>query len=424
MKSSYEISVNGETHRVEGAGVGLVLRDFLRACGVTSVKEACEEECYGGCTVVLDERGVAGALRYRAISSCTTLLATVAGKRVLTAEGVEGLDGACEVREAVVSTGASLCGYCTPGLVMTLFEAVHRDDLLTQRDLHEQLLGNVCRCTGYQSMKAAGLKALRRLRPADVEGGDMGRRTGVFNPGVAEEAGLEGERDREEETLEGGSGEFQYVDACGGRFYRPASLSEMLVLLGQDREAVIVAGGMGTDGDLKRGESGAGLCFVSIEGVEDFKGVAESSVSWDIGAAAPLGQVRASALGRYPLVEQVLCGQSRQILNRATVGGFLLDGGLGLNEWAGVLLAMGAQVRLASADGERESGIDHLLNRDGRVRLRDGEVMVSIRVPRVKPTGGRLMAKHYRVPASGGGAEVAGCFSVLLDSKKGRVEEA
>ncbi|MEM7147837.1 MAG: FAD binding domain-containing protein [Verrucomicrobiota bacterium] len=425
LKSWYEIAVNGATLRVEGEGVGLSLRDFLRGRGVTSVKAGCEERCDGGCTVIVDEGASVGeGSRYRAIASCETLLVTLAGKRVLTAEGIGEHAGAREVREAIVSSGATLCGYCGPGVMMTLFEAVHRGDLKSHRDLHEQLAGNVCRCTGYRSMKAAGVKAVRRYRTA-ADGVSTEKPAGMFDPSVKKGEATGSGNSEEVEELEGASGEFQYADAKGGRFYRPASRAELLMLLGQHREAVLVSGGTGVGARARLGGGEAMACVISTAGVEDLRMVAETEVSWDVGAGVRLGRVRELAAGRYPLAGEVLGGYSRSDLNAGTAGGLLMGDGEGaLNEWAGVLQALGAQVRLASADGERESSVEQLLGKGGRVQVREGEVMVSLRFPRVKRGGARVMARHYRVRGVGGDVSVTGSFIVVLDSKKGKVEEA
>src|SRR5262249_52007370 len=122
-----------------------------------------EGDC-GACTVAVVEAGSDGAARCRAVVSCLLLLPMAAGLEVWTAEGIAPGTTLHPVQAAMVAHGGSPCGYCTPGVVMSLFAEHYRlggdgvDD--------EALVGNLCRCTGYVPIRAAA-RSLDAPRPGD-----------------------------------------------------------------------------------------------------------------------------------------------------------------------------------------------------------------------------------------------------------------
>ncbi len=121
------------------------LMDVLRELGLTSVKHGCGVGECGACTVLID--GIP-------VDSCLYLAVWAKGKSVRTVEG-EGANGQLTViQEAYVKEGAVQCGFCTPGLIMSstaFLENNDRDDL-TSEEIRKAHAGNLCRCTGYQTI--------------------------------------------------------------------------------------------------------------------------------------------------------------------------------------------------------------------------------------------------------------------------------
>src|SRR6516164_10755858 len=88
-------------------------------------------------------------------------LPSLAGRAVVTVEGVSSKEGKLHpVQEAMVRNYGSQCGYCTPGIVASLFEAFYRKDLNEEWQLDDQLCGNLCRCTGYRAIRDAAFDCL------------------------------------------------------------------------------------------------------------------------------------------------------------------------------------------------------------------------------------------------------------------------
>jgi len=121
-----------------------ILLDFLRDHGCYSVKRGCETSNCGLCTVLMD-----GKL----ILSCSTLLARADGKHVITLEGLQ--EEAKEFGGFLADQGAEQCGFCSPGLVISVLAMVKELKNPSDREINEYLSGNLCRCSGYMGQLRA-----------------------------------------------------------------------------------------------------------------------------------------------------------------------------------------------------------------------------------------------------------------------------
>src|SRR5688572_15215218 len=112
--------LNGETVCLDMPGAPVMLLDFLRARGLTGAKEGCAEGECGACTVVMvANRGARSA--FEPVNSCLMLLPMAAHQEIYTVEGLARDGRLAEVQAVMAAAGASQCGYCTPGFVMSLF---------------------------------------------------------------------------------------------------------------------------------------------------------------------------------------------------------------------------------------------------------------------------------------------------------------
>ena len=149
MSNAPEFVVNGERLRINELCPNTTLLEFLRSRGLTGAKEGCAEGDCGACTVIVREQAP-GKTTWRAINSCIVPAALLAGRDIVTVEGIANRGGDLHcVQRAMVEHHGSQCGYCTPGFICSLFEAYHREDLNTSWQIDDQLCGNLCRCTGY-----------------------------------------------------------------------------------------------------------------------------------------------------------------------------------------------------------------------------------------------------------------------------------
>ncbi|MBK7107218.1 MAG: FAD binding domain-containing protein [Ignavibacteriae bacterium] len=129
-----------------------VLLDYIRKDKkLTGTKEVCKEGDCGACTVLLGELTKVG-LKYKTINSCIFPIQNVDGKHVVTIEGInqENLN---IIQHEFVNQGASQCGFCTPGFIISLTGYLLNSEKLEYDEMINSVAGNICRCTGYNSIK-------------------------------------------------------------------------------------------------------------------------------------------------------------------------------------------------------------------------------------------------------------------------------
>jgi carbon-monoxide dehydrogenase small subunit len=145
------LTVNGQDHEIE-IETRTTLADCLRrGLGLTGTHIGCEHGVCGACTVLVDGRSA---------RSCLMLAVQADGSAIETIEGLKGADGAWHPLQTAFHEHHGLqCGFCTPGMLMTLVEFLREVPAPTEADVREALSGNICRCTGYQGIVAAALAA-------------------------------------------------------------------------------------------------------------------------------------------------------------------------------------------------------------------------------------------------------------------------
>jgi aerobic-type carbon monoxide dehydrogenase small subunit (CoxS/CutS family) len=156
-KQATRVTVNGKSYaRVVEAR--LTLADFLRHdLNLTGTHLGCEHGVCGACTVLVDGRST---------RSCLVFAVQVNGCDVTTVEGLAP-DGKLSVlQQAFIDNHGLQCGFCTPGMLMTLTELLREMPSPTEQDVREAITGNLCRCTGYAGIVAAALEAAERMRRA------------------------------------------------------------------------------------------------------------------------------------------------------------------------------------------------------------------------------------------------------------------
>src|SRR6185436_750920 len=136
---------------------GMVLLDFIRYHkNLKGTKIGCREGDCGACTVLVGELKE-GKLIYHAVTSCLVPLGSAAGKHIVTIEGIN-MDGLNPVQSAMDEEGATQCGFCTPGFVMSMAGYCLSDKPATGKNAIACVDGNICRCTGYKSIERAALR--------------------------------------------------------------------------------------------------------------------------------------------------------------------------------------------------------------------------------------------------------------------------
>lgn len=149
------LTVNGKSVEAE-TPVRQHLGDFLRGTlRLTGTHLGCEHGVCGACTVLLDGQ---------AVRACLLLAVQADGAALVTVEGLEADGKLHALQQAFCDQHGLQCGFCTPGMLTTLVEFLHDCPEPTDAEVRVAISGNLCRCTGYDSIVAATLQAARTLR--------------------------------------------------------------------------------------------------------------------------------------------------------------------------------------------------------------------------------------------------------------------
>ena len=359
--------LNGKATHVEGLAPTTTLLDYLRTHGCTGSKQGCAEGYCGACTVAMVDRDAHGQPTYRAINSCIALLPMFAGREVITVDGLA--DGAKlhPAQSTMVEHYGSQCGYCTPGFVVSMFEAYNRSDCQTSAKISDQLCGNLCRCTGYRPIRDAALATVAQC-------------------------GADKFKARLKQPL-AALGELDYA-ADGERFFRPTSLAALFALKAAHPAAQLVAGATEIGVELNK-KAKAFPLLISVEAVPELTQIRETPTAWRIGAGATLTHIEEALGAEFPSLQKMLSVYaSRQIRSRATLGGNIATASP-IGDSAPLLLTLDAALVLATASGERTVALQDFFVGYRKTILRADEVIREIVVPRVALAAGHTRRVDY-----------------------------
>jgi xanthine dehydrogenase small subunit len=364
MNHALEFELNGIAVSLDDASPTTTLLRYLRdEARLTGTKEGCAEGDCGACTVAVAEKTLDGTVKWRAVNSCLLLLPMVQGKHVMTVEGI-AKHGAHPAQLAMRDALGSQCGYCTPGIVMSLFEATYRSDLDAPEKLDDQLCGNLCRCTGYRTIREAALEVAGSC-PVDAFSGShfAPKKTMALRSRVGTQT-----------------------------FATPTSLPELFEVL-ENPEARVVVGGTDLCLEITK-RFLIPTHLVSLEGLDPLKQLTESETNFSLGAASVLSELEDFSKTRMPSLHRMLrYFGSRQIKHRATLGGNVCSASP-IGDLAPVLLSLGAVAVLLSARGQRRVALDKFFVGYRKTALERGEVLGAIEVPKSTP-GARVVS--YKV---------------------------
>ena len=380
--SAFDFILNGRTVRVESTSANTSLLAWLRSTGRTGSKEGCAEGDCGACTVAVVETSARGERTYRAINSCITLVPMVAGREIVTVEGVAAADGALHpVQQAMVDSYGSQCGYCTPGFVVSMFEAYYRDDLgpeprRVREQLGDQLNGNLCRCTGYRPIREAMEDALACPRKPDD----------LFQLRL--------------KTSDGRIAPLAFTGGEGQTFLRPTTLTELLELKAEHREKAELVAGATEIGVYINKQHRRYPLLVSTDGIPELSRIETTEAAFTIGGAATLTALEEALAGEYPMVDKMLWAfASRQIRNRATLAGNIVTASP-IGDTPPLLLALDALVVLEKTGRRRVVPIADFFVAYRATVIEPDEIVRAIVIPRALPpaaSGGTIRRESYKV---------------------------
>ncbi len=385
-----------------------VLREDL---GCTGTKEGCAEGDCGACTVVVGEAVATPAgeqLRYSAINSCIRLAHSVQGLALWTVEDLAHdplitheapASSAAPIhpaQAAMVSCHGSQCGFCTPGFVMSLFgmyqNRVCQGQPITRELAQHDLSGNLCRCTGYRPILDAA-QQMAQLPRAQVD-----------------EAAVLAQLQQLARAQ-------PPADAA---YLAPRSLAELLQARAAHPQAQVVAGctdvGLWVTKQFRQFDQ-----VLDLTRVAELRRIEEVDEHLSIGAAATLTQAFAAMLVLWPQLDEFAARfAGLPVRNAGTLGGNVANGSP-IGDSMPLLIALRAQVVLASLRGERQLPLEDFYTGYRKNQLAADELLVRILVP--KPRAGELL-RAYKVSKRTDDDISAVCLAIQLQLQGGQVVSA
>ena len=376
--------LDGQIVEAQGARRTTTVLDYLREqMHRTGTKEGCAEGDCGACVVMVGSLNAAGTgVDYLPVNSCIQLLPTLDGKSVKTVESLQNADGTLHpVQEAMVACHGSQCGFCTPGIVMSLVNLVQVNTSPSRQVISDTLSGNLCRCTGYTPILEAAAQAcqnkaaLKLQDSADVPLLKKIERSGV--PTLSLEGDLIVQpvvRTRK-----------------GHEFVSPATLAEVADYLVKHPGATLLAGstevGLQVNKKFTRPDH-----IVYLGNVAELKKIHDTPQAWHIGAVVSLTEVESLVAKAYPdLAEVMRRFGSPPIRSTATLAGNIANGSP-IGDSMPCLMALGSTLTLRRGDQTRTVALDKFYTGQKQTVLQAGEFIEAVILP--KPQAGQIFRAH------------------------------
>ena len=351
----------GEVISLSEVGANETLLDYLRlrrhACGT---KEGCAEGDCGACTVALGTLRD-GKLEYEPVNSCICLLGMIDGRELVAVEDLSGADGALHpVQDAMLRHHGSQCGFCTPGIVMSLFTLYHAGGHPGRQTVNDTLAGNLCRCTGYRPIVDAALEACAGA-PRDAF---AARRAATAERLAALDDG--------EDLFIG--------DEAAGFLAAPATVDALACLYARHPEATLVAGA--TDVGLWITKQVRTLPKIILLGrVAGLADMRETERGFHIGAGVTCARAEGAMAAIDPdLVELFRRFGGKQIRAVGTLGGNIANGSP-IGDSMPALIALGTTLHLRRGDTTRSMPLEDFFIDYGKQDREPGEFVTGIDVP-------------------------------------------
>ena len=353
---------SGRRVRITEFAPRTMLLDWLRleerAIGT---KEGCAEGDCGACAVVM-ARERDGRLVHESVNSCITLLGQIDGAELITVEDLAENGALHPIQDAMARLHGSQCGFCTPGIVMSLFAHYHSCGGHTGRDIiNDVLAGNLCRCTGYRPIVDSALEVCKT--------GADDRFTRAAAARLQAVRALDDKAD-------------VFVGDETAFFAAPASEQSFAQLYMRHPDATIVAGA--TDVGLWITKKLAPLAkIIQIGRVAELAAIEESAAGFAVGAIVSLARAMPVLGAIDPDVAEVLRRfGSMQVRAAGTIGGSIANGSP-IGDLAPMFIALDATLELRRGDDVRQLPLENFFIDYGKQDRRPGEYVRRLLVPKL-----------------------------------------
>ncbi|GLQ55675.1 xanthine dehydrogenase small subunit [Devosia nitrariae] len=370
------------------------LLDFLRLDRrLRGSKEGCAEGDCGACTVLVG-RLVDGELVYESVTACIRFVASLDGCHVVTVEHLTKGGALNPVQQAMVDHHGSQCGFCTPGIVMSLYGLWMREANPSRANIETALQGNLCRCTGYAPIIRAA-KAVASY--GSVEADPLyAHRTMVRNRLAAL---------RDGRRVEIGEGH--------DRFIVPANLDDFAAVYEAEPEATVVAGSTDVGLWVTKFMREIGP-VIFIGNIPELQRVAENDGEVRFYAGVTYTQAAPVLTEHFPQMAELMNRfAGEQVRNMGTIGGNIANGSP-IGDTPPPFIALGARLMLRKGEHRREIKLEDYFLAYGKQDRQPGEFVESVTIPDL-PAGERFAVYKLTKRRDEDISALCGAFRVFIN---------
>lgn len=386
--------LNDQLRQIENLSPSTTILDYLRQHeDKKGTKEGCASGDCGACTVVIASVKN-NQLHYQTANACITFVGTLEGKQLITVDdiarftaltstntteteqqsGVQHFTPATNhtlhpVQQAMVDFNGSQCGFCTPGIIMSLYawaqnlDSTQHIDNTSRHDIDIALSGNLCRCTGYQPIINAAEKIAQQdkatLRPTN-EADILTKLQSLCATEIPSLTHVNGQQIQ--------------------RFFAPRTLRELQHIISSYPDYRLVNGGTDLALEVTQGLKQFNT-LVFVGQVEELTTIQETPHELTLGAAVNYQQAEARLQPHYPqfvtLIQRI---GSTQIRNQGSMGANIANASP-IGDTPPVLLALNAELTLVSADGARRLPLEQFFLDYKQTALKAGEFIAEVHIP-------------------------------------------
>ncbi len=378
MQSWFNFELDGETCRVERESTRTTLAQFLARLAPCFSHFLAHDAFVSPRLVVMGTKEN-DCYRFRVVDAGLLLMPMVADRQIWTPEGIRTSEPEHPVNLAFLGGGYECSRQRLDNIIALTFEGYYRSDLRRQGQMYDQFDAITTRTANPEAIRETALQVFASTEQLRFETARRAERSGEERSVWTGKKDIFGDRFTRHLFRQPDRRSLQYVDGEKHRFFRPDTLVDLLRLRRDYPGAGLIAGATGQPhqtGDAMPME------WISLDAINELNLIETKEEEWIIGAAVNLTQI-SEQIGRECRVFTKILRRfaSRPVRNRATLGGSLASA-YPSGQIAPLLIALNAQIQLASTDGEREMPVAQFYSEGGVTTLRSGEVIRAVVIPR------------------------------------------
>ncbi len=359
MRDYLVIYVNGFRQVIRGDAVFQPLSTWLReSLGLYGTKVVCAEGDCGSCSVLIGRPGAAN-LDYQTACSCIQYLFQLDATHVVTIEGLATQQGLNPIQSAMVRHHGAQCGFCTPGFIVAMYAMLDDHRAVSAEGMRRGLVGNLCRCTGYDPILRAGLS----VDPASVT---------PLNALHHSAARIDELTRAESEPVR--------IETQGRLAYKPTSLADAVAFLAAYPQCTLIAGGTDLCVQANKGQRKFEV-VLSTRALSELRSLHADDNALHVGSSVTLAELEEVCLRVLPEYGRMLARfGSPPIRHAATLGGNIANGSP-IGDSMPALFVLNAEIELLGSNGARWVNMNDFYTGYRRTVMTRSELLTRVRVP-------------------------------------------